>query len=124
MPTSITSREQLSQQRERANEASRLGHEELRAAARAWDHYIDVLMSTFCGHRRGEAALADIIDSSFDMAHHLLDAQRQFTKSLLPMTTSVLNATYSAAEEATRATREAARATTSPRETPAARKAS
>jgi hypothetical protein len=113
MPTSTASREQLI---ERASEANRRGHEELRAAARAWRHYVDVLMNTVTGQRRGEPALADIVDSWVDMTHHMIDAQRQFTKSLLPMTTPVLDASYSAAEEATQATREAAQTTVSSRD--------
>lgn len=123
MPTSTASREQFSEQQRRASEAARRGQEELHAATRAWSDYAHVLLSTITGHRRGEAALAEIIDTWFDMNHHMFNAQRHFTKSLLPMTAPVLDATYSAAEEATRATREAARTTTSSsRETPAARK--
>jgi hypothetical protein len=111
MTTSAPARQQFSQQRERASETAQQGYEELRAAARAWGDYIDVLTSTFWGHRRGEPAAGDIIDRWFDMTHHMLDAQRQFSKSLLPVTTSVVNATYRVADEATRATREAAQAT-------------
>jgi hypothetical protein len=133
MPTSTTSREQFSEQQQRATEASRRGQDELHAATRAWGNYIHVLMNTMSGHRRGEAALAEMIDGWFEMTHHVLEAQRQFTRSLLPMTTPVLDATYSAAEEATRATREAVRTTTtssreassreaSSRESPGARK--
>ena len=111
MATSTPPRQQFSQQRERASETVQQGYEELRAAARAWGGYIDVLTSTFWGHRRGEPAAADIIDTWFDMTHHMLDAQRQFSKSLLPMTTSAVNATYRATDEAARATREAVEAT-------------
>jgi hypothetical protein len=126
MATSTPPRQQFSQQRERASKTTQQGYEELRAAARTWGDYIDVLTSTWWGHRRGEPAAADIIDRWFDMTHHLLDAQRQFSKSLLPMTTAVVTATHRAnreaaqatADEAARATREATRtATTGPRET-------
>jgi hypothetical protein len=44
-------------------------------------HYLDVLMSTICGQRRGEPALSDIIDSWFDMTHHMVDARRQLPKA-------------------------------------------
>lgn len=111
MATSTPPRQQFGQQRQRASDTAQQGYEELRAAARAWSDYIDVLTNTLWGHRRGEPAATAIIDRWFDMTHHILDAQRQFSKSLLPMTTSVVNATYRAADETTRATREAAQAT-------------
>ena len=111
MATSTPPRQQFGQQRQRASDTTQQGYEELRAAAHAWSDYIDVLTNTLWGHRRAEPAAAAIIDRWFDMTHHILDAQRQFSKSLLPMTTSVVNATYRAADETTRATREAAQAT-------------
>ena len=111
MATSTPPRQQFSQQREHASETAQQGYEELRAATRAWGDYIDVLTSTLWGHRRGEPAADEIIDRWFDMTHHMLDAQRQFSKTLLPMTTSVLNATHRATEETAQATGEAAQAT-------------
>ena len=111
MATATPPRQQFGQQRQHTSDTAQQGYEELRAAARAWGDYLDVLTNTFWGHRRGEPAATDLIDRWFDMTHHMLDAQRQFTKSLLPMTTSVVNATYRAADEATRATHQAAQAT-------------
>jgi len=112
MATSTLPRQQFAQQRQRASDTAQQGYEELRAAARAWSGYLDVLTNTLWGHRHGEPAAAVLIDRWFDMVHHMLDAQRQFSKSLLPMTTSLVNATYRAADETTRTTREAAQATT------------
>jgi hypothetical protein len=108
MAPSTPPRQQFNQQRERAGETAQQGYEELRAAAHAWSDYLDVVTSTLWGHRRGQPAAADIIDRWFDMTHHILDAQRQFSKSLLPITTSVFHATSRATDDATRATREAA----------------
>jgi hypothetical protein len=111
MATSTPPRQQFNQQRERASETAQQGYEELRAAAHAWSDYIDVVTSTLWGHRRGQPAAADIIDRWFDMTHHILDAQRQFSKSLLPITISVFNATSRATDDASRATREVAQVT-------------
>jgi hypothetical protein len=70
-------------------------------------------VGTVCGvsdsTRNGHESIGEVIDSMFDMAMRVLDAQRMFVKAFVSVMAPY--SAYSVAEEANRVTREMARST-------------